>query len=126
MPTLHSVTGLTEIAGAFMWNQRVTGQSLGARSRTGHAEGLQEFTNVPSFESPGLDASRDGRTTCLPFEPRPQIKKGETMNKHKSLLAACCILTVFLAGCGSSSHPATSNNVNGVFADAQVVGLSYT
>jgi len=81
---------------------------------------------VPSFESSGLVASRDGRTTCLPFEPQPQLKKGGTMNKHKSLLAACCILTVFLAGCGSSSHPATSNDVNGVFADAQVVGLSYT
>ena len=49
------------------------------------------------------------------------------MNKEKSLLAFCLVVTMFLAGCGSSSHTTTTaNNVNGVFADAQVVGLSYT
>lgn len=48
------------------------------------------------------------------------------MNEHKHLLALCCIVTLFLSGCGSTSHTTTSTNVNGVFADAQVVGLSYT
>jgi hypothetical protein len=54
-----------------------------------------------------------------------QIQEGEAMNKPKCLLVLSCIATVLLTGCGSSSHTTTSNNVNGVFADAQVVGLSY-
>ena len=46
----------------------------------------------------------------------------------KSLLALCCIVAMFIAGCGSSSKSSSnsSNNVNGVFADAPVVGLSYS
>ena len=47
------------------------------------------------------------------------------MKIQKSLLALCCIVTMFIAGCGSSSK-SSSGNVNGVFADAPVVGLSYS
>lgn len=47
---------------------------------------------------------------------------------RKSLLASCCIVTMFIAGCGSSpsNKSSGSSNVNGVFADAPVVGLSYS
>jgi hypothetical protein len=49
------------------------------------------------------------------------------MKNQKCLLALCCIVTMFLAGCGSSSHTTTtSQNVSGVFADAPVDGLSYS
>jgi len=41
------------------------------------------------------------------------------------VLALCCIAMMFLAGCSSSSK-SSSNNINGVFADAPVVGLSYS
>jgi hypothetical protein len=41
----------------------------------------------------------------------------------KSLSAMCCILTLWMAGCGGSSKPATTN---GTFADTNVVGLPYT
>lgn len=49
----------------------------------------------------------------------------------KCLLALCCIVTMFIAGCGGSSKspgsPSTSSgNMNGAFADAPVVGLSYS
>jgi len=46
----------------------------------------------------------------------------------KCLLASCCILTMFIAGCGggSSSSKTGGSNINGVFADAPVVGLSYS
>jgi len=47
------------------------------------------------------------------------------MKIQKSLRALCCIGAMFIAGCGSSSK-STSGNVNGVFADAPVVGLSYS
>ncbi len=47
------------------------------------------------------------------------------MKIQKSLLALCCIVAMFIAGCGSSSK-SSSSNVNGVFADAPVVGLSYS
>jgi hypothetical protein len=45
------------------------------------------------------------------------------MKNQKCLLALCCIVTMLIAGCGSSSK---SSNVNGVFADAPVEGLSYS
>jgi hypothetical protein len=52
------------------------------------------------------------------------------MKIQRSLLALCCIATMFIAGCGSSSKSSTSSgngaNINGVFADAPVVGLSYS
>jgi hypothetical protein len=53
------------------------------------------------------------------------------MKNHKSRLALCAIVTMFIAGCGGSSKtPASSSTssggVNGVFADAPVVGLSYS
>jgi hypothetical protein len=54
------------------------------------------------------------------------------VKNHKILLALCCIVTMFIAGCGGSSKstpspPSSSGNVvNGVFADAPVVGLSYS
>lgn len=46
------------------------------------------------------------------------------MKNQKFVLALCCIVTTFIAGCGSSSK--SSSNVNGVFADAPVAGLSYS
>jgi hypothetical protein len=46
------------------------------------------------------------------------------MKNQKSLFAMCCIVTILLAGCGSSSKP-TGTSTNGVFADAPVVGLTY-
>ncbi|HYA23256.1 MAG TPA: hypothetical protein VEF05_03795 [Terriglobales bacterium] len=51
--------------------------------------------------------------------------------KNQSLLALCCIATMFIAGCGGSSKSTGSSsngssNLNGVFADAPVVGLSYS
>ncbi len=45
------------------------------------------------------------------------------MKNQKFVLALCCIVTTFIAGCGSSS---TTKTVSGVFADAPVVGLSYS
>jgi hypothetical protein len=49
------------------------------------------------------------------------------MKIQKLLLALCCIGIMFIAGCSSSSKKSsTSNNINGVFADAPVVGLSYS
>jgi hypothetical protein len=48
------------------------------------------------------------------------------MKIQKSLLAMFCIATMFIAGCGSSSTKTSTSNVNGVFADAVVVGLSYS
>jgi hypothetical protein len=55
------------------------------------------------------------------------------MRNQKSLFAIFCIVTILLAGCGSSSKPTsttttttTTVNTNGVFADAPVVGLTYT
>ncbi len=51
------------------------------------------------------------------------------MKIQKSLLALCCIVAMFMAGCGSSSKPNTNpppSMINGVFADAPVVGLSYS
>lgn len=52
------------------------------------------------------------------------------MKIQKPLLALCCIATMFIAGCGSSSKTTSGggggNNINGVFADAPVVGLSYS
>jgi len=48
------------------------------------------------------------------------------MKIQKSLLALCCITIIFLAGCSSSSKSTSTNNINGVFADAPVVGLSYS
>ncbi len=52
------------------------------------------------------------------------------MRNQKSLFAMFCIMTILLAGCGSSSKPTsttppTTTNTNGVFADAPVVGLTY-
>jgi hypothetical protein len=52
-------------------------------------------------------------------------EKGESMKNQKCLFALCCIVTMFTAGCGSSSN-SSSGNVNGVFADAPTVGLSYS
>lgn len=43
--------------------------------------------------------------------------------KNRIALALCSLLTTFILGCGSSSPTKT---VNGVFADAPVMGLSYT
>jgi len=50
------------------------------------------------------------------------------MKIRKFALALCCIVTMFIAGCGSSSKSAgtSTSNINGVFADAPVVGLSYS
>ena len=48
------------------------------------------------------------------------------MKIQKSLLALCCIVAMFIAGCGSSSRKTSPAVVNGVFADAPVVGLSYS
>jgi len=52
------------------------------------------------------------------------------MKIQKFALALCCIVTMFVAGCGSSSKSGTTttttSNINGVFADAPVVGLSYS
>lgn len=54
------------------------------------------------------------------------------MKKQKFLFALCCIVTMFIAGCGSSSKNTINNNnssgsnISGVFADAPVVGLSYS
>jgi pectate lyase len=53
------------------------------------------------------------------------------MKSQYFLIALCCIVTTLLAGCGSSSHitnpsPSTPTNINGIFADAPVVGLSYS
>jgi len=50
------------------------------------------------------------------------------MKIQKPLLALCCLVTMFIAGCGSSSTSSGSsnNNISGVFADAPVVGLSYS
>jgi len=54
------------------------------------------------------------------------------MKNQKCLLALCCIVTMFIAGCGGSSKspgaPSTSSSstMNGDFADAPVVGLSYS
>ncbi len=55
---------------------------------------------------------------------------------HKNLFAMCCVLAAMLTGCGSdrkststsssSSSSSVTANVNGVFADAPVVGLSFT
>ena len=47
------------------------------------------------------------------------------MKNKKCLLALCCLTTMFITGCGSSSSTRITN-VNGVFADAPVVGLSYS
>lgn len=47
------------------------------------------------------------------------------MKNQKCLFALCCIVTMFIAGCGSSSK-SSSGSVNGVFADAPTVGLSYS
>ena len=45
----------------------------------------------------------------------------------KSLFVLCCILAMLMAGCGgSSSTPASTAGVNGVFSDAPVVGLPYS
>jgi hypothetical protein len=42
-------------------------------------------------------------------------------------LLAFCIVAMFIAGCGSSSKSNSKvNNLNGVFADAPVMGLSYS
>jgi hypothetical protein len=48
------------------------------------------------------------------------------MKNQKCLFALVCIvtMTMFIAGCGSSSN--SSSNVNGVFADAPTVGLSFS
>jgi hypothetical protein len=46
------------------------------------------------------------------------------MKNQKCLLALCCIVTMLIAGCGSSSK--SGSNVNGVFADAPVEGLSFS
>lgn len=55
--------------------------------------------------------------------------------KKAFVLALCCLATMFLDGCSSSPKISTSNNnnnnsgtsnINGVFADAPVVGLSYS
>jgi len=50
------------------------------------------------------------------------------MKIQKFALALCCIVTMFIAGCGSSSTKSstTTSNINGVFADAPVVGLSFS
>jgi hypothetical protein len=46
------------------------------------------------------------------------------MKSQKCLLALCCIVTMFIAGCGSSSK--SGGSVSGVFADAPVGGLTFT
>jgi len=49
------------------------------------------------------------------------------MNKQKCLFALCCMVTIFITGCGLYSKNKTSGGtVNGVFADAPTVGLSYS
>jgi len=49
------------------------------------------------------------------------------MKYQKCLLALGCIVTMFIAGCGGGSSSSKSgNNINGVFADAPVVGLTYS
>jgi hypothetical protein len=49
------------------------------------------------------------------------------MNYLKSLFAICCFMAALVAGCGSSSSTTTGPaNVNGVFADAPVVGMTYS
>lgn len=48
------------------------------------------------------------------------------MKNQEFVLALCCIVAMFIAGCGSSSTKTSTGNVNGVFADAPVVGLSYS
>lgn len=53
------------------------------------------------------------------------------MKSQYFLIALCCIVTTLLAGCGSSSHianpsPSTPTNISGIFADAPVMGLSYS
>src|SRR5579864_150199 len=50
------------------------------------------------------------------------------MKKQKVGFALCCIVTLFIVGCGSSSkkNNNTGTNISGVFADAPVVGLSYS
>jgi len=46
----------------------------------------------------------------------------------RSALVLCCLAVMLMfAGCGdSASHSTTAANVNGVFADAPVIGLSYS
>jgi hypothetical protein len=49
------------------------------------------------------------------------------MKKQKCLFALCCMVTMVITGCGLySKNKSTGGNVNGVFADAPVAGLSYT
>ncbi len=57
------------------------------------------------------------------------------MNYRTTLFAACFFLTALLLGCGSSSTstttstsltPTGTSNVNGIFADAAVMGLPYS
>jgi hypothetical protein len=46
------------------------------------------------------------------------------MKNQKILFAVCCLMATLVAGCGSSSAPPGAS-INGVFADAPVVGLSF-
>jgi hypothetical protein len=53
------------------------------------------------------------------------------VKNQKFLFALCCIVAMFIAGCGSSSKSTGggaggAQTVNGVFADDPVVGLSYS
>lgn len=51
------------------------------------------------------------------------------MDHLKSLFALCCFMAALVAGCGSSSYSPSSGgpgSINGTFANAPVVGLSYS
>lgn len=55
------------------------------------------------------------------------------MKNRNYLVALCCVVAVFIAGCGSPStntggggNGGGGNNVNGIFADAPVVGISFS
>ena len=48
------------------------------------------------------------------------------MNHQKILTAVCCLMAALFAGCDSSSSSRAPANVNGVFADAAVVGMSFS
>jgi hypothetical protein len=94
---------------------------------------MQQITDVPSLASRSSPyvARQDG-TTCtgLPANRVFKSQKGAPMKNQKLLFALFCIVTTFLAGCGSSTSHITTTpqaaSVNGVFADAPVVGLSYS
>ena len=51
------------------------------------------------------------------------------MNHLKSPFAICCLVAALVAGCGSSSYSPSSGgpgSINGTFADAPVVGMTYS